>query len=315
MPGHADPVVDPLPPGLVLRSEPLRQGFSDNELARLVRAERLVRLQRGAYLTEAATTAEAHHRAAIGATAAGLRTGGVVGHASAAVLHGLPLWRVPLHRVHLIRPPGSAGSRSPRLHLHLAALPDDEVTTADDVLCTDVDRTDIDLARTLPFESAVVAADAALARGVASRGRLAERLARMGAVPGSRRAARVLDFADGRSESVGESRSRVLLARLSVPAPDLQVRITRRSDGGLIGRCDFGWEDEGTLGEFDGRVTYGRLLRPGQSPGDAVHQEKLREDELRDGGWQVVRWTWPELDTPTVVADRLGRAFRRGRRR
>jgi hypothetical protein len=82
----------------------------------------------------------------------------------------------------------------------------------------------------------------------------------------------------------------------------------------LIGRCDFGWEQLGTLAEFDGRVEYGRLLRPGQSAGDAVYEEKLREDELRDGGWQLVRWTWPERDRPAVIGDRLQRAFRRGRR-
>jgi hypothetical protein len=116
----------------------------------------------------------------------------------------------------------------------------------------------------------------------------------MGPVPGSRCAARVLAFADGRSES--------------------EVRIVRRRDGGLVGRCDFGWEDHGTVGEFDGRVKYGRLLSPGQSAGDAVYAEKLREDELRDGGWQVVRWTWQELDRPALIGDRLRRAFARGRR-
>jgi hypothetical protein len=53
------------------------------------------------------------------------------------------------------------------------------------------------------------------------------------------------------------------------------------------------------------------LLRPGQDPGDAVFEEKLREDEIRDHAWKVVRWTWRELDAPGVVADRLRRAFAR----
>jgi hypothetical protein len=136
----------------------------------------------------------------------------------------------------------------------------------------------------------------------------------MGAIPGSRAAARVLAFADERSESVGESRSRVLFHRIGIPAPQLQVSVRRR-DGSLIGRSDFGWEAMATLGEFDGRVKYGRLLRRGQSAGDAVYEEKLREDELRDTGRQVVRWTWPELDTADVVEERLLRAFARGRGR
>lgn len=199
------------------------------------------------------------------------------------------------------------------MHLHVARLPDDEVVTAGDISLTDVTRTVVDLARFLPFEPAVVAADAALHSRRTTPARLAECLARMGPVPGTRGAARVLAFADGLSESVGESRSRALMQRLALPAPDLQVRVRRRNRT-IIGRCDFGWKGLRTLGEFDGRIKYGRLLRPGQSPGDAVHEEKLREDELRDVGWQVARWTWADLDTPHVVEQRLRHAFARGRR-
>ena len=57
------------------------------------------------------------------------------------------------------------------------------------------------------------------------------------------------------------------------------------------------------LGEFDGRVKYGRLLRPGQEPGDAVFEEKRREDAIRDEGWGVVRWVWSDLQVPHRLAD------------
>jgi hypothetical protein len=135
----------------------------------------------------------------------------------------------------------------------------------------------------------------------------------MGAAPGVRRATRVLAFADGLSESVGESRSRVVLHRLGLPAPDLQPRILR-TDGTVIGRCDFGWERFRTVGEFDGHIKYGRLLRPGQEAGDVVFAEKRREDEIRDHEWEVARWTWADLDRPAVIGERLGRAFARRRR-
>ena len=85
-------------------------------------------------------------------------------------------------------------------------------------------------------------------------------------------------------------------------------------DGTSIGRSDFAWEEFGTVGEFDGKAKYGALLRPGQTAADAVYAEKLREDEIRDAGWQVARWTWPDFDRPQVVRDRLQRAFVRGRR-
>jgi hypothetical protein len=88
----------------------------------------------------------------------------------------------------------------------------------------------------------------------------------------------------------------------------------RRPDGSLVGRCDFGWEDLRTLGEFDGRLKYGANTPSGRSPADAVFVEKVREDAMRDLGWQMARWTWADLSTPAVVGDRLRRAFARGRR-
>ena len=68
------------------------------------------------------------------------------------------------------------------------------------------------------------------------------------------------------------------------------------------------------IGEFDGKVKYGRLLRPGQDPGDAVFDEKRREDAIRDEDWGVTRWTWSEL-VPGVLGPRVFRALERGRRR
>jgi hypothetical protein len=192
-------------------------------------------------------------------------------------------------------------------------LADSEVTLIGGLAVTDVTRTVVDVARSVEFESAVVAADRALRSRRTSREQLRECLDRMGPVPGSRVAARVIAFADPLSESVGESRSRVLIHRLALPVPDLQVRVLR-ADRSEVGRCDFGWEEHRTVGEFDGRIKYGRLLRPGQAPGDAVFEEKRREDELRDHRWEVARWIWADLDRPGVVGLRIRRAFARGRR-
>ena len=293
------------------RVDALGQGLSDGELARMVRRGELRRLQRGSYLSPGSTVTG--HRAVVLATVAELRRPGVVSHLSAAVLHGLPLWGVTPQWMHVTRNPPAAGSGSSRVHLHVARLPEERLTLVDGVLTTDATRTVVDLARTLPFESAVVAADAALACGLTSPGSLAACLDGMGSVPGSRRASRVLAFAAGDSESVGESRSRVLVHRLGLPAPALQFRV-QRPDGSLIGRCDFGWEDLRTLGEFDGRVKYGANAPSGRSPADVVFVEKVREDAMRDLGWQMARWTWADLSTPAVVGDRLRRAFARGQR-
>ena len=68
---------------------------------------------------------------------------------------------------------------------------------------------------------------------------------------------------------------------------------------------DFGWPEQRTVGEFDGKVKYGRLLKPGQDPGDAVFEEKLREDAFRARGWEVVRWTWTDLRDFRATAARI----------
>jgi hypothetical protein len=299
---------------LLRRADAVAGGYSDAELARCVRRGELTRLQRGTYLTDPTVLpdeAASRHVLVVSSTLAGLRAPSVVCSVSAAAMHGLPLWRVRLDRVHVLRRPPSAGNGSRRLHVHIARVSDAELTLVGGVAVTDLTRTVVDVARAVPFESAVIVADRALRTRGTSKERLEECLGRMGPVPGSRAAARVLAFADALSESVGESRSRVLMHRLALPVPDLQVRVLR-DDRSEIGRCDFGWETHRTLGEFDGRIKYGRLLRPGQAPGDAVFEEKRREDELRDHRWQVARWTWADLDRPQVVDARIRRAFARG---
>lgn len=179
---------------------------------------------------------------------------------------------------------------------------------------TDATRTVLDLARSQSFEAAVVTVDAALHEGLLSREHLGQRLFDIAGTRGSRHAARVVRFADGRSESVGESRSRVVLAEIGLATPSLQFEV-RKTAGAFVARTDFAWEQQRVVGEFDGRVKYGRLLRPGQHPGEAVFEEKRREDAIRDEGWEVVRWTWPDLTDRPRLAERVQRAHDRGSRR
>jgi hypothetical protein len=171
-------------------------------------------------------------------------------------------------------------------------------------------RTVVDLARTLPFEEGVVAADGALHRKIVTAAELADEVRAAKWRTGAARAAAVVAFADGESESVGESRSRVIMRRGGLPAPKLQV-VVRDTAHEEIGRCDFGYTDIRVAAEFDGRVKYGRLLRAGETPGDAVFREKQREDRLRDAGWIVTRWVWDELSQPGLVVARVREARRR----
>lgn len=298
---------------LIRRTAALAQGRTDGELNRSCRAGQLTRIRPGIYASGAGFDAlSAHERHIVQVTAAAHAHGdeAVISHISAAALHGLPLWNVDLRRVHVTRSTSKGGRVSARRHLHNAKLADSDVTSIDGVRVTTLQRTVADICRTVPFEEAVVIGDAALRAD--STIDPAASLARMRNWPGSPAARRVAAFLDGDSESVGESRSRVLLDRIGLPAPELQRRVFS-GDGILLGRADFCLPNEGVLGEFDGRLKYGRLLREGQSAGDAVHAEKRREDALRDAGWEVVRWTWADLYEPERLRRRFDRAIARGR--
>lgn len=306
-------------PRLRLRRDAVARGWSDDELAALTRAGSLTRLRRGAYVDgRLPETAVARHRLLVHATLAALRRPAAVSHQSAAVLLGLPLWGVPLREVHITRPSPAASESSRTLRCHVGALDAEDCAEVDGVQVTSPARTVLDLARTVGFASAVVTADAALRprgpsrEGLTSGPALIQQLDRVRGAPGSRRAERVVSFADGRSESVGESRSRVVLDDLGLAPTALQYEIP--SGNRVLARTDFAWEDVRLIGEFDGRVKYGRLLRPGQQPGDAVFEEKLREDAIRDAGYGVVRWCWNDLAQPMALGIRVSRARERARR-
>lgn len=222
--------------------------------------------------------------------------------------HGLPVWGLSLERVHATRDGTGGGRVTRKVHVHRLPLDEREIVEVDGIRVTSVARTVHDIARSVAFEHAVVVADAALARRLVDGETLRVAQDRAAGWPGGPAARRALAFADGRSESVGESRSRVAFQVAGLPPPVPQWEVRSR-DGRLVGRVDFGWPDLWTVGEFDGKVKYGRLLRPGQSPGDVVFDEKRREDDLRAELLSVGRWVWDDLEHFGTTAERLNRAF------
>lgn len=238
---------------LVLRRHLVTGGWTDDELARARRSGGLSRVRRGAYVEGAVPTAAAvRHHLLVRATVAGLRRDAVVSHESAAVLHGLPAWGLRPGRVHVTRRPPASSDVSRTLRCHVARLGDDEVTTVGGIPVTGPVRTALDLARCLPFEVAVVALDGLLAARPTAAGALQDGLARAAGIRGSRAAARAVAFADGRSESVGESRSRVLLHRLGWRPATSSTRCARPT-----GRCSAEPTSRGRPGGCSGSSTGG----------------------------------------------------------
>ncbi len=304
--------------GVVLRSDLLRAGMTPGEVRQRRRRRELANIRRGAYVDphdQRLAEAVARHRLATEAAVRQLGTGAVVSHVSAAVLFGLPVWGLSLRRVHVTRDRTSGGRVGRDVHLHSAGLDPDEITVVDGIPVTTPARAVLDVARSAAFEPAVAVADAALARPrrdlppLATPADLASALERGTRRPGTPAARRVVAFADGRSGSVGESRSRVAIEAAGLPTPVLQWKVFSAS-GMFIGRVDFAWPAFRTVAEFDGVAKYGRLLRPGQDAGEAAHDEKRREDALRAEDLRMVRWSWVDLDPFTETAAQLRRAFR-----
>jgi hypothetical protein len=296
---------------IVLTSTLRSQGFDTRDIRTLRQRGDLVQLRRGAYVRElpAERTVDEAHRDLIRATIPQLREDAVVSHVSAAVLHGLPVWSKALDRVHVTRNRSGGGKRRTLVQVHASPLGEDDVTSLGGIPITSLARTVLDLCRTLPFEQAVAAGDHALRLGLLAAA-LDEGLALLEGWPGTRQARRAIAFLDARSESAGESVSRVRIHEAGLPAPVPQREIYG-PDGRLVARVDFCWDEQRTVGEFDGKIKYGRLLKPGQPIEEVLFEEKRREDALRDLGWQIVRWLWAELYRQGVIRDRVLRAFGR----
>jgi predicted transcriptional regulator of viral defense system len=305
----------PDPAGRILttRAELLEQGCSSAWIQREQSSGAITRATRGVYSAgpdyRALGTQDQHMLRARAASIAAPTL--VVSHVSAALLHGLPIVGVTLDRVHLTRPGSGGNERSDWRVLHSGLLRESEIVEISGARTTSLARTLVDLARMAPFDAGVIAADAALHHRPGIIADLVETLARARFLRGAAVARRALLFADGRAESVGESRLRIFSAAQGLPVIQPQCNVVNRR-GTFVGRADLGYLEHGVLMEFDGRIKYG--LEPGSSPLDVVLREKRREDDLRELGWQVLRVIWSDLQNRDGLAARIRAMLVRGAR-
>lgn len=296
---------------VVSRGELLARGMSDHQIRQARESGELRSVLPGVYLRAApdppSDPAE-RHRSTLTVVVPLLSGGPVVSHLSAAIMHGLPFCHTEIGwlgrprpgempPMHVTRPAAAKSRRGATVQLHTAALHPGEIVELGGLPVTTPERTFVDCALTLPFDHAVMLADAALHRGMVSRESLAQQLGRLHRVPGTRRAAEAVAFADPRSRGPGESFSRVLMHRWGLPTPELDVAVTD-GRGRSLGRAAFAFPGSRVLGDF---------TDPAADDDDAGPD--TREAELRDAGWQPVRWSWPDLRANGVLMDRLRAAL------
>ena len=284
------------------------------------RAGLYFRVRRGAYTRPSAATtlwARREHNvlAQCAALARQLSCQFVFSHETAALIHGCWIREVD-DVVHVTQTtiPSTVGPRNLRRHFS-PRLPDDDVTVVHGLRVTTLERTVEECARTMSPRDGLAIADSAIRilarpdrfdRAASTRGiaRVRNRLrARLEAKPGARgivRARAVVKYADGFSESPGETDLRWVAVSRGLPRPTSQFRI-RTTEGTYY--TDLGWvvaEGHNDGGRSLGRVIvaeYDGISKYGAGPdGTPLYAEKTREDAIRATGVVVHRFARRSFD-------------------
>lgn len=303
----------PITPGhrVWMTYEAVALGYDDKAIARMVRSGDWHRLRHGAYCagalwresddrTQRMLVAEAVYRSS--------RVPVMLSHTSALDRLEVPFWDLE-EPVHVTRPDGRAGRREAGVAQHRGAVHAADVTRRGGFWITDGTRTGLDLTTIADAEHSLVVINALLHAGETTIPLLRQRLQSMVHWPETLTTDLVLRLADGRCESIGESRAWFLCWQQHLPMPIPQYEIRDRS-GRVVARLDFAWPHQGVFMEFDGRVKYERHLRAGETSADAVIREKRRE-ELVCGltGWRCIRIGWADLHAPERTAARIRAAL------
>jgi hypothetical protein len=296
--------------GVLLRSEALALGYDDNALLRMRRAGQIVRIRQGAY-------ADARHWSSLDPVGRhGLLTVAVVrqydddvatSHDTAVLDLGGPNYGLVLSDVHLThllaRRPGRRNVAGIVHHEGRVSVLD--VTRVDDHWVTSPARTVLDVALTRGVEAGVIVADDFLRRGMTSKHELWMLYACVAHWPGALILRLVVDRADGRSESVGETLGREFFRRHRLPMPIPQYKVFHPY-GRLAARTDWAWPEYAAFGEFDGTAKYVSHRREGESVADAVLREKRREDLVRElTGFRGIRFVWQDWFAGERTAARI----------
>lgn len=299
--------------GVALRRDFLSAGFDVDDVMRAVRAGVLVRVRRGAYADAElwhSLDDRGRHVLTARAVLAALAPPVALSHVSAALALGLPVWGVDTSTVHVTRAHAGQSRHEAGVVHHRGVLPGDQVVEVDGLPVTRPDRTVLDLARLGGFEPGVVTADAALREGMATHDELLAMQTSTSDWPGSSMAGRVVQFADGLAQTVGESRTRVLCHNVGLPAPRLQVEVHARGRQYFL---DLLIEEALTAIEFDGRLKYrmGDSVDP-RTLEAILWAEKRREDDIRSLGYRIERVAWGDLGRPKTTGSRLWATVRQG---
>lgn len=295
------PAIDPLD-HIIIRDNFIASGGSHRQIVANLRRGVWITLVRGAYFPTATWSSysdELKYRAKVQARLLKSRDGAACLE-SAAVLHGLQLVSPLPTVVHTVNFSREHGGRITRDRHRHSWQDEPSLTMISGLPTTSLVQTLVDLARWRRLTEAIVPVEYALRTRGITVDSLKTHPVIMSRSPGAYRARQLFGFASNRSESPGESFSRAVFYthRLEMPVSQLEVL---GADGRNY-RADFGWPHLKLLGEFDGRSKYGEETG---IMANALWEEKMREDALREAGYRIVRWVWSDLHQPMKLIRRL----------
>ncbi len=215
---------------------------------------------------------------------------------TAAWLHRLDV--EPCDPIEVIVPDGAGVSARAGMSVSRARLERGEVVWRDGMPVTSIRRTLVDIGRWLPLVEAVVIADMALHARLLSKADLAEAVH---AQAGTRNVAslrRMVELAEPGSESVMESRLRMILVLAGLPTPLVQVSLYDEQ-GEFLGRPDLLYPAERLYIEYDGGTHRHRLAA-----------DNRRQNRLLGAGYRPLRYTAADvLHTPAAVVAQVHAAL------
>jgi hypothetical protein len=269
--------------GLILRRALVPTMTTSNVVRNAVRQKIIVALQRGVYLPDrrAASALEAARAALVAVS----EPDSAASHVTAALVHGL---RVPGHlhdREHITIPRPERRPHRPRLQLHTARLPEDDVVVLEGVPVTTVARTLVDLCRSWPRLDAVCAVEDALRRELVVRDDLDLSSWRLTRTPWIIRARSRFNAADPRSQSPLETQARLVLMDAKLPTPESQLVVELPTGGRAY--LDLGYRRQQVGIELDGRDVHAMPR--------ALYNDRVRQNALTSLGWTILRFTWTDV--------------------
>jgi hypothetical protein len=213
--------------------------------------------------------------------------GAVLSHRSAAALHEL-------------RPSGgtkidvTVPRRSRRTHQGIAvhrstALTDKDVTVVNNIPCTTVARTLLDLAEAVTMRQLERAFDQVEIAGVFDLRAIEDQLARNPTRPGAKAVRHVLEtHYIGKTPTANENEEALLAITrpLGIPDPECNAFVIL-DDGGPPIKADFVWREERVIIEADSVKWHTSRQR--------LESDRIRDQRLIAAGWKIIRTTWRQM--------------------